>query len=112
MASKIEVGNIPLDFDPGDLRWREVVAMISRRFSNHAALREQLLDRLEERRLELAGGCDFAAACLEGDPQEACRRCWLAKYRLREAALEASERAYQRWLARAAIRRAKKEREG
>ena len=106
LASQLEVRDIPLDFDPGDMCWREIIAIIVDQFSNHATLREQLLDGLDEARMELDEECPFVAAHTGDDHQEDCGRCYVATYRLWEAALEASEKAYQRWLARAALRRA------
>ncbi len=106
LASQLEVGDIPVDFDPGDMLWREIIATITGQFSNHATLREQLLDDLNQARMELDEACPFVVEYTGDDHQEDCGRCYVATYRLREAALAASEKAYQRWLARAALRRA------
>ena len=105
LATRIEVGKIPVDFDPGDLRWKKVLARIAHQFSNHGALLEELLNTLEEDRMRLPQDCEFFASHADEDPIERCSKCWLAKYRLWEAALDAAERAYQRWLARKALRR-------
>jgi len=88
------------------MRWREIIATIADQFSNYATLRDQLLDGLNEARIELDEECSFVVAYTGDDHQEECGRCYVATYRLWEAALEASEKAYQRWLARAALRRA------
>jgi|GEM_PF-3648685 len=106
LATQIEVDKIPVDFDPGDLRWNKVLAKIAHEFSNHGALLEELLDTLEEARVQLPQDCEFVGAHADEDPIETCKKCWLAKYRLWEAALDAAEKAYQRWLARQALRRA------
>jgi len=106
LACQLEVRGIPLDFDPGDLRWKEILAIIARRFSNHAALLEQLDDPLAQAQAVLPDGCGHMAAECDDDPCAGCRERWLAEYRLWEAALDVSEKAYQRWLARAALRRA------
>ena len=109
LAYQLEVTEIPSEFDPGDLRWKEVVETIARRFSNHAALEVQLDDLLAGARSQLCEDCHF----LRVHPDEdlgACDDRWLAEYRLWEMALDASERAYQRWLARQAFRRAAEQR--
>ena len=105
LASRIEIGKIPLDFDPGDLYWSETLATIAQRFSNHAALLHQLEDLLAKAQEELCVDCERMTAD-EGDRCANCGQRWLAEHRLWEAALEASEKAYQRWLARQALRRA------
>ena len=109
LASRVEVGDIPCEFDPGDLGWEEVVETVARRFSNHAALQEQLDDVLARARSALCEDCHFLRAHPDED-LAACDDRWLAEYRLWEMALEASERAYQRWLARQAVRRAAEQR--
>ena len=105
LAGQLEVGEIPLDFEPGDPQWKEILAMIARRFSNHARLQDQLDDLLANARLESCENCEFLRANPGGD-YVACQEHWLAEYRLWEAALDASERAYQRWLAKSALRNA------
>lgn len=109
LASRLEIREIPQDFDPGDARWKQILSTIALQFSNHPALLEQLMEWLDQARSELAEDCHFVAAHGDRVPVEECATCWLAKYRLWEAALNASEKAYQRWLAKQALRRAKEQ---
>jgi len=106
LASQIEVGDIPSDFDPGDLSWKGILASIAQQFSNHPSLLDQLEDLVAEAKLELCPDCDPMVGGSDGEGCAACSERWLAEYWLREAALAAAERAYQRWLARQALRRA------
>ena len=105
LAPQIEVHEIPSDFEPGDVRWREILATIARRFSNYSELLEELEAVLDQAQ-PLADDCEFFAAHPDGTPSEGCSERWLAEHRLWEAALAASEKAYQRWLAKQALRRA------
>jgi len=104
LASELELGPIPLDFEPGQLLWREIVALIAEEFSNHGELLEQLDDVGATPAGEL---CEHCAVLNEAGKEDAadCPERWLAEHELWAAALSAAERAYQRWLARRAIRR-------
>ncbi len=106
LASRLRVREIPLDFDPGDVLWREIVAVVMERFSNHAELRHELDEVLTRAYQECDDDCEFRRAEPAEDPTSGCSERRLAEYRLREAALEAAERACQRWMARKALRRA------
>ena len=104
LASELELGPIPLDFDPGKRLWREIVALIAQEFSNH----EELLGRLDEVGTTTAGElCEHCRVLHEAGKGDAtdCPERWLAEHELWAAALSAAERGYQRWLARRAIRR-------
>jgi hypothetical protein len=105
LTSELKVGDIPEDFDPGLLRWRELIAQIAKEFSNHGELVEKLDAVLSAAREELCGDCGFIASEPDADYAE-CPERWLAEHELWTAALDAAERSYQRWLARRAIRRA------
>lgn len=105
LASELVIGDIPLDFDPGQLRWRDILALIADEYSNHADLLEDLDQWMGQAAHASCDGCDLGAA----EREQKCVDCserWLAEHELRTAALDAAERAYQRWLARRALRRA------
>lgn len=106
LASRLEVREIPRDFEPGDLLWREIVAWVMERFSNHAELQGELDEVLDAAYREYGEACGFLDARPDEDPTTGCSERRLAEYRLREAAFKASERACQRWMARKALRRA------
>lgn len=106
LASQIEVDAIPLDFDPGNLLWQDILGKIAREFSNHRDLLTQLEDFLARAQAELCDGCDHSVA---GESCRSCASCserWLAEHHLWQGALDGAEKAYQRWLARQALRRA------
>ncbi len=105
LISQLKIGEIPVHFDPGQLRWNEILARIVEDFSNHEGLLEQLDAVLADAREELCGGCAFIAEN-PGEDYGECPERFLAEHYLRAAALDAAERAYQRWLARQALRRA------
>ena len=105
LVSELEIRDIPEDYDPGPLRWRELIAQIAREFSNHGELVEKLEHALTAAREELCGDCGFIASEPDADFGE-CPERWLAEHELWTAALDAAERSYQRWLARRALRRA------
>jgi len=105
LASQLEVGPIPLDFDPGDLRWREILALIAEDFSNHAELLERLDRVVISAVCELCEDCTVPAGVRCEEDRVDCGERWLAEHELWSAALSTAERAYQRWLARRLIRR-------
>ena len=105
LASELVIREIPLEFDPGQLQWRDILAFIAEEHSNHAELLKELGEWAGTVADELCDDCDLLGA----ESEEACSDCpeqWLAKHELWTAALDAAERAYQRWLARRALRRA------
>lgn len=108
LASELEVGPIPLDFDPGDLLWREILALLAEEFSNHGELRKRL-DGFPD--AETDGRCERCQVLEEwgGDDVADCSERFLAEHELWTAAVRTAERAYQRWLARRLIRRASAE---
>jgi hypothetical protein len=106
LASRIEVEAIPLDFDPGNLLWQDILSRIAREFSNHETLLSQLEDFLVRTEPDLCDGCRDPVAGAGSESCETCSERWLAEHRLWEAALAGAEKAYQRWLARQALRRA------
>lgn len=100
LASRLEVQPVPLDFDPGDVRWRQTVAVVADRFSNYTDLAAELDGVLTQAYCELGADCRFWEANPDGNPIADCSERRIAEYRLREAALAAAEKACQRWLAR------------
>ena len=106
LASRIRVDDIPLDFDPGDMLWQDILGEIARQFSNHGILLAELDGFLVGARAKLCDGCERLATDMRCESCSSCSERWLAEHHLWEAALDAAEKAYQRWLARQALRRA------
>jgi len=107
LASEVEIACIPKDFDPGSLRWRDLIAQIAKEYSNHSDLLVELEEVLTAARKELCPDCGFVASEPEAEYGD-CPERWLAEHELWTGALKAAERAYQRWLARRALERAAK----
>lgn len=108
LAAEIEGRELPMDFDPGDLSWRQLLRRIVGGFTNHGAVSEGLREWVIAQDAAAADPCQRQA--LDGDEGLAagCPDCpdhWLAQQELSRAAEKVAEGLYQVWLARRALAR-------
>ncbi|MFW6115964.1 MAG: hypothetical protein ACOC7Y_02760 [Chloroflexota bacterium] len=106
LASEIEGRELPMDFDPGDLSWRQLLLRIVQRFTNHQALSENLREWVIAEDAAALSPCQRRLSQADKDSNPGCPDCsehWLAQQELSQAAEKAAEGLYQVWLARKAL---------
>jgi hypothetical protein len=108
LACRIEAQDLPLDFDPTGLSWKENLFRIARRYTNYDVLSRQLRDWLVQAWKDGDVPCEQCATDIDqGVDLESleCPHHWSAQQELSRAAQTVAERKYQTWLARKALDR-------
>lgn len=106
LVSRVAGEDLPLTYDPGELDWDQNLLRIVREHTNYDDLVQELEGWIVENLEESGIHCERWSAVAEQEPEQRCANCsyhWVAGHELSQAAYEAAERLYQRWLARRAL---------
>jgi hypothetical protein len=108
LASEIEARDLPLDFNPAGLSWKQNLCRIARQYTNYNALSRRLEGWLVAAWKDREGPCELGGTDRIARSELECPDCpnhWLAWQVLSKAAQTAAEDVYQTWLARSALDR-------